>query len=198
MAKKKEKNKPTRNKLGNHYGGADGVAGTPDDARRADSKYYLLRDRFTVGRKRKYETAKDLFDVAMDYFAAVDANPMKETRVFGSGVQVDVDLQIPYTLSGFQLFAGIDDKLLKRYKEYAELADATEQELDLAYAAEQIELIIHTQKLEGATCGKFNHQMVALQLGLSSKVKNENITFDSAKMTADEIKKFNSEIEDKY
>lgn len=195
MGKKKDNN---HNKLGGRYGGPDGVAGTPDDARRRESKYYMIRDRAMVGRDRTYLTAESLFNAALEYFDAVDSNPMKETKVFGTGIKVDIDLQIPYTTSGFCLHAGISQVTFKAYKTLHEKEDATEEEKHMSKVAQQIDSIIYTQKIEGATAGKFNHQIVALQLGLAAKVKNETVNHDSSKMTADEIKKFNAEIEGDY
>lgn len=198
MAKKKGDPNLNKNSLGKAYGGPDGVSGTPDDARRKESKYYLIRDRKFNGRKKKYETGDQIYEVALEYFQAADDNPMKETKVFGSGHQVDLDLQIPYTLTGFYLFAGIDAHIFKRYKELVDREDCTDDERSLSEACHQIDAIIYTQKIEGASTGKFNHQIIALQLGLAAKVKNENVTYDAAKMTADEIKKMNQELEDKY
>lgn len=179
-------------------GGPNGVAGTPNDARRKESKYYMLRDRTTVGRTKKFTKGQDLWDAALKYFDDVDNNPLKETRVFGSGYTVDVDLQIPYTTKGFCLHVGIDYMTFSRYKKLNELPEPTEDEILLCDVANQIDSILYTQKIEGATAGKFNHQIVALQLGLAAKVKSETVTHDSSKMTADEIKKFNDEIEGDY
>lgn len=174
-----------------------GIAGTKDDARRKGSPYYLI-NRGIPPRIKKYNTGEEIWAVAEEYFAAVDGNPMMESKVFGSGYETDVTLQIPYTLSGFHVFAGISQVTFDKYCGYDKREDATEEEIYLATVSQYIKKVIYTQKLEGANAGKFNHSIVALELGLSAKVQQEVITHDSSKMSVDEIKKFNDQLEDEY
>lgn len=181
-----------------NYDKGEGVAGTPEDARRKDNPYYLLRNRFDFYTKKKYETGAELFEKALDYFKAVNDNPMKETKVFGSGIRIEVDLQIPYTLAGLCVFLGISQNTFSSYRKLDQREDASIDELSVCDAANKIMDIIFSQKIEGASSGKFNHAIVALELGLAAKVKTEKVVHDSSKMSAEEIKKFNESLEDEY
>lgn len=186
------KGKKNKSKAGKYN-----VVGTTDDARRKDSPYYLVR----LGKPtkpRKYKTGDEIWEVAKRYFAAVDDSPMKETKVFGSGYTKEMDLQIPYTLTGFYVFAGMDDKMMDRYCKLDQKDWAEDEEKYLAQMCRHIKKVIYTQKIEGASTGKFNHMIVALELGLAAKVKTEVVKHDSSKMTAEEIKRFNNELEEEY
>lgn len=202
MAKKKKGKKdyhPTEfTKSGKKRDRKNGVAGTPDDARRKESPYYLLRNRFNVGRKRKYNSGDEIFDVALDYFSDVDDNPLYETKVFGSGFEKKIPKRRPYTKTGFLLYAGIDPKNYQDYCDLDNKDDATEAEKGLAMACRQINAIIFTQKIEGASVGDFQHQIVALELGLAQKHKHQTVEHKTQDLSAEEIKKFNKDLEDEY
>lgn len=201
MAKKKKKedyHETEFYKSGKKRDRKNGVAGTPEDARRKDSPYYLLRNRFNVGRKRKYTTAEDIWQVAMDYFDDVDSNPVIEHKVFGTGMHHKIEKRRPYTKTGFLLYAGIDKKNWADYCDIDSKADATEDEIALSMACRQINNVIFTQKIEGAATGEFQHQIVALELGLAQKHKHQTVEHSSKEMSAEEIKKFNQDLEDEY
>jgi len=200
MAKKKKKDYHETEfyKSGKKRDRENGVAGTPEDARRKDSPYYLLRNRFNVGRKRKYNTGAEIWQVAMEYFEDVDSNPMFETKVFGTGIVHKIPKRRPYTKTGFLLYAGLDKKNYADYCDIDSKHDATEAEISLAMACRQINAVIFTQKIEGAASGEFQHQIVALELGLAQKHRHQTVEHNSKEMTADEIKKFNQELEDEY
>lgn len=172
------------------------------DKRYKISPYYLVRDRTTVGRKRKYSNGQDLLNDALAYFKNVDDNPRYEIKVFGSGMKFEVPMQLPYTMSGLYLALEIDQKMFERYEIADEPRDdgseITEDDISLAHAAGTIRNIIRTQKIEGASIGIFQHQIVALELGLAKKSEATVINHDSATMSPDEVKAYNKQIEEDY
>ena len=88
--------------------------------------------------------------------------------------------------------------MMDRYCEIDSKDDATDDEIYLAQVCQYIKKVIYTQKIEGASTGKFNHQIVALELGLAAKTETTTVKHSSSKMSAAEIKKFNDELEDEY
>ena len=170
----------------------------PDDAGGyKGTDYYLL----SLGRpkrgKKKY-SGEELWDLAMKYFTMVDANPAKEMKVFGSGVSTSIDKPIPYTQTGFCVYAGITAHAFDSYKNLSKKEDVSDDDIYLAEVANRIREIMITQKIEGAASGIFQHQIIALDLGLVAKKRMDKIEHDATKMSEEEIKKLNTELEKEY
>ena len=121
--------------------------------------YWKLAKGFAVGNEKKYQP-EELWQKAIDYFEWIEKNPLKEEKVFGSGVSMKVNKMRAMTIVSFCLFAEIDRKAFDRYSE------------DEAYRhiTTHIRDIIFSQKFEGAAAGLLESNIIARELGLNEKV----------------------------
>ena len=74
--------------------------------------------------------------------------------------------ETPYSKSGLALFLDVDYRTVEALKE--------NEDKGFLHIISRIENIIYTQKIEGATVGAFNANIVSRELGLADKVETEN------------------------
>lgn len=120
--------------------------------------YWKQAKGFAVGNPKKY-TPEELWNKALEYFEWIEKNPLKEEKVFGTGVRMKVNKMRAMTLTGFYLFAEIDKKTFEKYCN------------DEAYipVTTRIRDIIYTQKFEGAAADLLNPNIIAREIGLADK-----------------------------
>lgn len=114
------------------------------------------------GRKRVFKSPKHLKNAALEYFKSVDENPLYESKphvVSGEIVYSETPKARPYTISGMCVFFRISQETWTLYRKRKEFIGI------IAI----IEDIMRTQKLEGATAGLFNANIIARELGLTDK-----------------------------
>lgn len=133
---------------------------------------------------------------AIDYTRWVEDNPLYETKTqyskdAGKWVSTRVPKMRAMTYGGFQLFCGIGSNRLADWRKIDEYSTA----MDF------VDLVIKTQKFEGAAAGLLNAVIVARDLGLADKQEVSgpgggairNITTD---MSAEEAAEAWAEIRD--
>lgn len=120
--------------------------------------YWKLAKDWGIGADRKY-TPDDLWTKALEYFRWVESHPLKEEKVFGTGLRMQVSKLRAMSIVGFCIFANIDRKTLSAY------------EADEAYLhiTTRIRDIIYTQKFEGACADLLNSNIIARELGLTDR-----------------------------
>ena len=131
------------------------------------NKYWQFREKH--GRDYKY-TPEALWNEAVDYFEWIEANPLKEERLFayqGAVVKEDATKMRAMTIAGFCLFADIGETTWKNYNKNEDFMPVTTR----------IEKIIYSQKFEGAAADLLNHNIIARDLGLRDESKRV-IEFD--------------------
>ena len=123
------------------------------------------------GRNYKY-TPDQLWEVALEYFAWVEANPLKEEQLFayqGQVIRESVNKMRAMTIDGFTLFADISHKTWTNYQKND----------DFVQVITRIERSIREQKFTGAAATLLNPNIIARDLGLRDDQKidtNLNIT----------------------
>ena len=120
-----------------------------------------------VGRPRKYETAEQLAEIAGQYFQWVIDNPFLEEKAFsyqGEVTKEKVEVQRPFTLTAFCLYAGITDESFRNYDKIEELAPV----------CKAIRSVVDNQKFEGAAANLFNANIISRDLGLADKQNVEH------------------------
>lgn len=124
--------------------------------------YWKLAKGWGVGNDAVY-TPEELWAKACDYFDWVEKNPLKEQKVFGSGLRVNVSKMRAMTQKAFCIFAQIGTTTFDRYND------------DEAYRGitTRIKDIIFSQKFEGAAADLLNSNLIARELGLADKVQTE-------------------------
>ena len=123
--------------------------------------------RMTIGRTNKL-TPTRLKNEAIKYFEWVEANPFKVTKAaMFQGEQIDLTEEKPriMTIGAFCRFVGIGEQTL---------ADYGKQD---AYSGivSDIKGLIYDYKLEGASAGLFNSNIIARELGLGERTVVELI-----------------------
>ena len=114
------------------------------------------------GRKKLFSSPDVLWNCCVQYFEWVEANPLKEEKVFhtdGRITRADVGKMRAMTIGGLCIFLDIVITTWENYK-------AEKGFLDVITRAEQI---IRTQKFTGAAADLLNPNIIARDLGLSDK-----------------------------
>lgn len=148
----------------------------------------------TPGRKRKYETAEDLWQAACEYFKWCDTNPLVEVDFMATknGIQeVHIPKKQVYTIWGLQLHIGVNHTYLQDIKRKNE-GDGNS---DLSVCVSMIEETIKNQKFVGAASGFFNANFIARDLKMNDTVENINNNLNTD-MSKDQIIALNQKLKD--
>jgi len=116
------------------------------------------------GRPPVFETPKDLWQAAIEYFEWADSNPLWETKPFayqGEITDAPIAKMRAFTLNGLCLHAGITDDTWRNYK----------AKPDFLGVCTQIEQAIREQKFTGAAADLLNPAIIARDLGLADKTE---------------------------
>jgi len=119
--------------------------------------------RSSHGRKPIFETAEDLWNACVEYFAWVEENPLYTTELVkyqGSAEQVEVPKMRAMTITGLSLFLDID---VTTWKAQAKRSK------DFSTVVTRAEGIIYDQKFSGAAADLLNANIIARDLGLADK-----------------------------
>lgn len=120
------------------------------------NQYWKLAHDFK--KPKKYQP-DELLVKAVDYAQWCEKNPLKEEKVFGTGMRMKVNRMRAMTIQGFCLFANMSIQTWYEYegqKEYSEIIG-------------QIRAMFYSQKVEGAAADLLNANIIARELGLSDK-----------------------------
>jgi hypothetical protein len=120
--------------------------------------------RSSHGRKPIFPSADDLWAAASEYFEWVEANPLKEEKVFNGkdGIaRADIAKMRAMTITGLCIFLDISQQAWSEYKQRDGFGDVTTR----------IDEIIRTQKFEGASADLLNANIIARDLGLADKAE---------------------------
>lgn len=124
------------------------------------------------GRNKKFDTPEELEQAFIEFFEWCDANPwVKKDFVRGgeaAGMIVDLPIQRPYTIQGFQAHYGLGHNYLDQLeKAVKDKTDDTSKGFSgvLSWARN----VCFTNKFEGAAVGAFNANLIARDLGLTDK-----------------------------
>lgn len=132
-----------------------------------------------LGDRRAFEDADTILICFMRYCEWVDSNPWPnaDMRLYkGRPVDVGTGLKRPYSLSGFMRYCGLSMRFWGAFR-----ANAVQESSDLLPVIDFVESAIRDQQIEGASVGAFKENIVALQLGLKSRI---DVTSDDEKVTA--------------
>lgn len=129
-----------------------------------NNQFWKLRSKH--GRNKIFESPKVLWEGACEYFEYIDNNPVEVEDNKGTKNVNTIKLKRPYTWTGLELFLGINS--------FEEYKSDKESYKDFSEIIRRIDKIIYTQKFEGATIGIFKENIIARDLGLADKVKQEH------------------------
>jgi len=119
--------------------------------------------RTSTGRKPKFESPDQLWELCCAYFEWVEANPLKEEKIFtyqGKIIRGTLNKMRPMTFFGLCLFLKIRFVTWKNYKKRE----------DFLHITTRVERIIWDQKFVGAAANLLNPNIIARELGLRSRL----------------------------
>lgn len=123
-----------------------------------NNQFWKLRSKH--GREKIFETPEMLWESCREYFEETDKRKWIKVEFNGKdAIECHVPTETPYTLTGLFVFLDIDRKTWDLYRNRE----------DFIPIVSRVEQIIYTQKIEGATVGAFNANIVARELGLVDK-----------------------------
>ena len=127
------------------------------------NKFWLLRSKH--GRDKLFKTPELLWNAACEYFQWCEDNPIEAADNKGTKNVNVVKFKRPFTIKGFCLYCDASEHW---YNEYKGALDPKENK-DFLDVCHKIELIIYSQKFDGAAIGIFNANIIARDLGLTDK-----------------------------
>lgn len=131
----------------------------------AGNQFWKIRSKH--GRDKLFESPDLLWKAATEYFEWCDKNPLKEEKGFafqGVVTTEEFNKMRAYTLTGLCLYLGCNDAYFRIFK--AQLADG---EQDFNTVLDKIQMVIYTQKFEGAAADLLNPVIIARDLGLKDR-----------------------------
>ena len=133
------------------------------------------KNRTKHGREKIFTDPNVLWQAACEYFEDTDNRKWtKKDWVGKDAMEVDRKFDTPYSKSGLCLYLDCDWRTIEALKE--------DENKDFLHIISRIEKVIYTQKIEGASVGAFNANIVARELGLADKqdVTSKTITVEIA------------------
>lgn len=123
--------------------------------------------RSTHGRNPKFDDPEKLLDACLEYFEWVEANPLKEEKIFqyqGEITRGDISKMRAMTISGLCIFLDICENTWASYRD---------RDDDYMRVTSKVESIIKAQKFSGAAADLLNANIIARDLGLKDESKRE-------------------------
>lgn len=158
-----------------------------------NNQFWKLRSKH--GRDKLFSTPELLLEAAHEYFQWCDENPwISEKTGYNSNGAYSEEKPTarPYSLGGFALYVGASESWLKEFRKTADK--------DFLAVISEIDTVIRTQQVEGATVGAFNANIVARINGIVEKVENHNtnLNYNSEEMTREQVQEIAKKLEDEY
>lgn len=155
----------------------------------ANERYWNEKG-YKPGRKKIFQTPKELWDASKKYFNWVMDNPILEQRPFsymGNITYAEVEKPRPMSVYRMCSYIGMDYSTYTRYRKnekYKEVCNA-------------IDTIIRENKFEGAASGQMNPVIIARDLGLRDNIDHTSggekidskpsVVIDNAQLVAKDV-----------
>lgn len=133
------------------------------------------------GRPRKFKSAAELAQKAVDYFSWADANPIVTSRFMTKQGMVVNTTPRPYTIHGFCVFAGIGD--------WSSFKKSYMEKKGFCGLIQNIENTIVSNQLDGGMVGIYSPNLTARLNGISDKVQQEVDNKVESRMSREEALK---------
>lgn len=135
------------------------------------NEFWKLRSKH--GRDKLFSTPELLWEAACEYFEWIEDNPLIEIDFKGKDAErVELPHIRPFTIQGLCSYLGVNTLYFRDFKEGLKNKE-DELSKDFSLIVTHIEETIYRQKFEGAACGFYNANIIARDLGLQDKLKNE-------------------------
>lgn len=113
------------------------------------------------GREKIFSDSESLWAACCEYFDWVDENPLEEAIVYQGVLNEDQckPLMRAMTIDGLCIFLDVSRQTWYEYKSHDDYSDIINK----------VELIIRTQKIQGAAAGLLKENIIARETGLGDK-----------------------------
>lgn len=119
------------------------------------------KQRSKHGRNPIWDDREKLLEACYEYVKWVEENPLKEAIVYQGELRDDASPKLrAMTIKGLCIFLGITDDTWASYRD---------SEHDFIGITKEIEMIIYTQKFEGAAANLLNPNIISRELGLKDQ-----------------------------
>lgn len=129
-----------------------------------------------MGAPRKF-TPKQFQKAWDDYFQWSDQHPWYKNEMIKSGELageiVKIPTERPYSEMGFIAFCGLGENYLRQMKSSFESEDLKGDDLKLSLVLSRAIGKCRAQKFEGAAVGAFKENIIAREMGLWDRMKND-------------------------
>ena len=127
----------------------------------------IVKKKIKAGGPLKFESPKEFWEAAKEYFQEMDKAPAFETVYkfnYGECIQSEIPRKRPYTKGSLCIFMNI----------YQDTYNAYSRRPEFAPVCKMIDEIIRSQKFDGACAGFFHPMIISRDLGLVDKQETEH------------------------
>lgn len=121
-----------------------------------------------TGRPIEFESPEQLEKEANKYFQWCDDNPFEVDKLFHYQGEITRGIEYKmraYTLKELCLFLGVNEVYFNQFN--------VKKHLEFSKVIARIRDIIYTQKFTGASAELLNPNIIAMELGLKTRIENE-------------------------
>jgi len=134
------------------------------------NKFWELRSKH--GRDRLFATPELMWEAATEYFEWIEENPLIQIDYKGKDAdRVEIPHIKPFTIQGLCLYLDCNVKYFNEFE--VSIRDREDQlSKDFSNIITRIRETIYSQKFDGASCGFYNANIIARDLGLQDTVNS--------------------------
>lgn len=131
--------------------------------------YEIVDEHIKKGRPPKYSNPTQLWNKSMEYFNWKKTQTFPKPVIAGRDAEHrTIDMPTPMTFAEWAMFCGHTpehmNEMARGLHDFAKEAD--ENGLTFAWVISQVKEAIRQQKIEGASTGVFQHNIIAMEMGL--------------------------------
>lgn len=150
--------------------------------------HHILNEYIKTGRPPKYKTPLELWEKAMEYFEWKKTQTFPKVVTGGRDLEsMVVNMPTPMTVSEFAMFCGLTTQglnvLAREEGKFHEEFEGTG--ITFFSVITCIKEAIRQQKIDGASAGAFQHNIIAMEMGLK---QIKDIQTDGKPITGETLK----------
>jgi hypothetical protein len=139
------------------------------------NQFWKLRSKH--GRDRIFKDPETLKNACYEYFEYINKQVWyKKDAIKGgerAGEIIDIPVSVPYTMEGLCIFLGVNTVYFNQFERSLD-PENKEIDKDFSKIITHVREVIRKQKLEGASIGVFNANIIARELGLTDRQEHDH------------------------
>ncbi len=138
------------------------------------NQFWKMRSKH--GRDRIFKDPQTMLKACYEYFEYQSGQKWEKTDVIrggeNAGQQISHTVTTPFTLEGLCIFLDVNTRYFEQF-ENALKPEESDIDKDFSTVITHVREVIRKQKMEGASVGAFNANIIARDLGLSDKSEHD-------------------------